>query len=303
MKNLTCLLLVFLVTIWNPIACEERDQIPKKNMNGKHFIYSGYIGGRLGNQLFQIAAALSLAIDHNAEAFFPDYKERNDYNIPINRKMVFPNLNFEKPHAKVEYTYIEHQDFKFSPIPYRPNMKIYGYFQSEKFFKHNKDKILPYFEPSDNIIAYLQEKYSDLLSHPCTVAIHLRGYLQEDPNLEKMFPYVGREYVEQAASLFPEDALFVILSDQIDWVKQELKDFSRPHVFIEKQAHYHDLFLMSLMKHQIVSNSSFGWWGAYLNKNPEKVVVAPYPWFHPQHHLSSEHIIPDDWVKIYINTD
>ncbi len=295
-------LMLFLLTL-TIAPCTSSALVPQRCVNGKHFIYSRYYGGRLGNQLFQIAAALSLAIDHNAEAVFPDYLLRNQYDIPINREMIFPHLNFEQPRAGVEYQYVENRDFKYSPIPYRPNMRILGYFQSEKFFKHNKDKILPYFEPSDKITSYLQSKYDDLLCHPCTVAIHLRGYLQESPNLKEMFPFIGQDYVEQAASLFPEHALFVIFTDQIEWAKHELKDFSRPHVFIENEMHYHDFFLMSFLKHQIICNSSFGWWAAYLNKNPDKIVVAPFPWFHPNHHLSSEHIIPDEWIKIHVDVE
>ena len=271
-----------------------------KCVNGKYFVYSGYYGGRLGNQLFQIAAALSLAMDNDAEAVFPDYPKWELYEIPVNREKVFHRINFEMPQKRVMYTYFEHKDFHFRPIPYFPNMKIFGYFQSENFFKHNKEKVLPYFEASQEISDYIVSKYHDLLSHPCTVAVHLRGYLQESPNLEKMFVMLGRDYVEKAASLFEEEALFVIFSDQMDWAKEVLKDFSRPHIFIEGERHYHDFYLMSYMKHQIITNSTFGWWSAYLNKNPDKIVAAPYPWFHPNHHLSSEYIIPDDWVKIFV---
>ena len=295
-------LMLFLLTL-TVAPCTSGTHVPQRCVNGKHFVYSQYYGGQLGNQLFQIAATLSLAIDHNAEAVFPDYLSRNQYGLPINREMVFPHLNFEQPRERVRYQYVENPDFEYAPILYRPNMKTLGYFQSEKYFKHNKDKILPYFEPKHEITSYLQSKYEDLLCHPCTVAIHLRGYLQESPNLKKMFPFLGQDYVEQAASLFPEDALFVIFSDQIEWAKHELKDFSRPHIFIENEKHYHDFYLMSFLKHQIISNSSFSWWGAYLNKNPDKIVVAPYPWFQPNHHLSSEHIIPDEWIKIHIKSD
>lgn len=293
-----CWILLLIAIIVAPTAapCSRK---PQK----MHYVYSTYYGGRLGNQLFQIAAALSLAMDNEAEAVFPDYLLWDLYDIPENREKVYYGLNFTKPKGRISSVYREDQDFNFRPIPYSPNMKIYGYFQSEKFFKHNFEKIAPYFEPAEDVARYIDEKYHELLTHPCTVAIHLRGYLQEDVSLKKMFPLVDLSYVEEASTLFPEEALFVVFSDRMDWAKEELRNFSRPLIFIEGEKHYVDFYLMSLMKHQIISNSSFSWWAAYLNKNPDKIVTAPYPWFHPDHHLSSEHIIPDDWIKIPVTAN
>jgi len=264
------------------------------------YVFSKYYGGRLGNQLFQIAAALSLAMDNNALAVFPDYSARKDYDIVENRKYVFPNICTQNPYVKPYFTFKEHQDFHFQPIPFTPNMAIGGFFQSEKYFKHNWKKIRPYFAPSNEIICYLQSKYFDLLSHQNTVGLHIRAYLKEASNLKKMFVTLDENYFEQAASLFGNDALFVIFSDNIPEAKTLLKNFSRPYVIIEGEKHYHDFYLMSLMKHQIISNSSFSWWAAYLNNNPGKIVIAPYPWFHPQHHLSSEHLIAEDWITLPI---
>lgn len=177
-------------------------------------------------------------------------------------------------------------------------MEVYGYFQSEKYFKHNKEKICAVFEPSEKIRCYLTQKYAPLLNHPNTVAIHLRAYKLENLDIEKCFPFLTGEFYMEAADQFPEDALFVIFSDRIEWAKKEMNNFSRPHIFIENETHYHDFYLMSFCKHQIISTSSFSWWAAYLNKNPDKIVVAPDPWFSPISGHDSSNVIPEEWSTL-----
>ncbi len=259
------------------------------------FYVNMHLGGRLGNQMFQIAAALSLAEDFGAEAIFPDLAERDGEDIQLNHKYFFSSLEAKRPSVPSTYTFHEHPHFHFNPISFHPNMEIFGYFQSEKYFKHNKEKICSFFEPSAKIKEYLAKKYQPLLDHPKTVAIHLRAFKLESLEIEKCFPFLSGEFYMRAAELFSEDALFVIFSDRIDWAKKELKNFKRPHVFIENEPHYHDFYLMSFCKHQIISPSSFSWWAAYLNKNPEKIVVAPDPWFSPVSGHDSSNVIPEGW--------
>lgn len=254
-----------------------------------------HLGGRLGNQMFQIAAALSLAEDCGAEAIFPDLATRNQEDIPLNRQFFFSSLQTKRPSIPSTYSFSEHPHFYYIPIPFHPNMEIYGYFQSEKYFKHNKKKICTAFEPSAEIKEYLAHKYEDLLQHPYTVAIHLRAYKLESIEIEKCFPFLSGEFYMKAAEMFPENALFVIFSDRIQWAKEELRGFKRPHVFIENEPHYHDFYLMSFCKHQIISTSSFSWWAAYLNKNPDKIVIAPDPWFNPISGHDSSNVIPAGW--------
>lgn len=265
-----------------------------KRINKSHYI-NMHLGGRLGNQMFQIAAALSLAEDHRAVAVFPDLVKAGLQDASINHKFFFPSVKTKKPKIRPRFVFSEHPHFHFKPIPFKPNMEIYGYFQSEKYFKHNKEKICAVFEPSKEIRNYLEGNYANLLEHPNTVAIHMRAYKLESTDLQNCFPFLSGDYYMKAAELFPMDAFFVIFSDRIDWAKSELRHFERPHVFIENETHYHDFYLMSFCKHQIISPSSFSWWAAYLNKNPNKFVVAPDPWFSPISGHDSSNVIPDDW--------
>lgn len=254
----------------------------------------GNLVGQLGNQFFIIAAATSLAIDNDAIAVFPDLEKKLGYNIPLNRKHVFPHL-LTRHQNFLQYDYKE-PHFHYAKIPYVPNIRIQGYFQSEKYFAHNKQAILDLFAPSPEIMQYLTNKYSDILNDPNTVSIHIRFY-HEDPE-EKFYIGCRKEFIEAAMALFPKDSHFIVFSNRMGKCKEFLSTIQGNFRFIEGETHYHDLYLMSLCKHNIISNSSFSWWAAYLNPNPSKKVVSPAAWFTPQAGLSMQDLLPEAWIKI-----
>lgn len=267
----------------------------QQDLTDEPYYINMHICGRLGNQMFQVAAALSLAEDTGAMAIFPDFLNKNVDDRGRNLKSFFKFLNVEQPYVRMRYAFHEDPHFHYAPIEYHPNMVISGYFQSEKYFKHNKEKICSLFSPSAETVTYLTNKYSKVINHPNTVAIHLRAYKLEDHKIEQCFPFLNSDYYIKAADQFPENSLFVIFSDKINWAKKEMKNFTRPHIFIENETQYNDLYLMSFCKNQIISPSSFSWWAAYLNKNPDKIVIAPDPWFNPISGHDSSHIIPEGW--------
>lgn len=266
----------------------------ENNSVGKEYI-NMHLGGRLGNQMFQIAAGLSLAEDTGFYIVFPDFLRQFSEDNIQNYKNIFSSLDASTPLMAATSRFEEHPHFHFQPIPLVPNMDVFGYFQSEKYFKHNKEKICAFFEAPSSIKEYLTQKYTFLIEHPNTVAIHMRAYQLEDMNIEKCFPFLTGEYFQKATEFFSEDALFVIFSDNIEWAQKEMSCFTRPHVFI-KESPYNDLYLMSFCKHQIISPSSFSWWGAYLNKNPNKKVIAPDPWFSPISGHDSSNVVPENWI-------
>jgi len=256
----------------------------------------GSLKGQLGNQMFEIATALSLAWDHDAEAYFPDLKASDKFNISNNYEKVFFRINAAPAPREIqaEYQEIKHS---FQEIPYAPDMKIRGFYQTEKYFGHYRDQIVALFQPVSEITDYLQNQYADIIHYPKTVSIHARTYFAEDP-YRNCFHFCNRAYFENAMALFPdEDTLFVVFSDQIWWCKFAFRNSGRKIVYIENEDYLHDFFLMSTCKHNIISNSSFSWWAAYLNQNPEKIVVAPAKWMNNQK-LDDRDIVPDDWVKV-----
>jgi hypothetical protein len=228
---------------------------------------------------------------------FPDLLTDKSNNIPLNYEKVFYHLNTSRPAIKYEY---REPFYHYSSIPYFGNMRLFGYFQSEKYFKNHKKEILELFAPHDEIKEYLQTKYKDLLAHPNTVALHLRSYYDHDPE-QKYYIQYGNDYYRKAMALFPSDALFVVFSNDMAACKTEIASIKRPMIFIEGEQYYHDLYLMSMCKHNIICNSSFSWWAAYLNPNPEKIVITPPHWYASGSGLDDKDIVPQEWLKLDLN--
>ncbi len=253
----------------------------------------GELEGQLGNQFFIIAAAVSLSLDHHATPVFPDLEGKTLYNIPLNREKVFANLYTKLPSSPIQFVYKE-PCYHYTPISYQPNMKICGYFQSEKYFYHHKQEILQLFAPSEEIMRHLTTHYADILSHPASVSIHVRFY-HEDPE-QKCHLAPRRSYFEKAVSLFPENTLFVVFSNQMEKCRELLQGIKKNFVFIENDLYHHDFYLMSLCKDNIICNSTFSWWAAYLNPNPGKRVVAPKAWYNPHYGLNTKDLLPLTWI-------
>ena len=197
---------------------------------------------------------------------------------------------------EVEYYYLE-PHFAYSTIPYHDNMEIRGWFQSEKYFIDHKEQIIDLFSPSPEILNYLRSKYAHIVNHPMSVAIHYRSYAKEDPH-EQVYAHLSPKYYKAAMDQFPEDALFVIFSQDMAWCKEHLAPLKKNILFIEQESYYHDFYLMTLCKNNIICNSTFSWWAAYLNKNPNKKVFAPLHWFSPSYHHDTRDLIPDSWTLI-----
>jgi len=269
--------------------------ISLSQLSAKPFVV-GNLKNQLGNQMFTIAATLALAWDHDAEAFFPDLKGKEGWNLSENYQKVFFRLNAENPPRDVQADYQE-PIHSYRPIPFTPDMQISGFFQSAKYFDHHRERIVELFQPSSEILESLKKKHAEILNHPKTVAIHVRTYFREDPR-RAFFHLCNRDYFERAMALFPdEDTLFVVFSDQMWWCKFAFGNSNRQVVFIEDQDYLHDFYLISLCKHQIISNSSFSWWAAYLNQNPEKIVIAPANWMRSPR-IEDCDIVPDEWIKV-----
>lgn len=242
--------------------------------------------GQLGNQLFQIATTLAYAWDHHAYPIFPVLEDEDNPNpvfgLKYNRERIFFRLDASKPTRPFMHFYgnweaVWHDP---SPIPFYPDLQLRGYQMSWRRFDHYRERLLEIFAPSAKISAYLKDKYGELIAHPKTVALHVRTYSLRLHN-SKQFPFLGLEYYRKAMELFPVDAVFVVFSDRINWCKKHFSQLAKTIIYIENNDRIEDFFLMSMMKHQIIANSTFSWWAAYLNKNPDKIVVAPSSYMHP----------------------
>ncbi len=240
---------------------------------------TGSLMGQLGNQLFAIAAIQSYAWDHNVPAFFPEL-HLDWYNIPYNREHIFFRVNASPLPRAYSHEFNQSTPLSFDVISELPDLYLRGYFQSWRYFHHHREKILELFAPSDAYTSYLENKYGDLLAHPNTVALHVRTYSRWKHEMN-VHGFIGLDYYKKAISYFPEDTLFVVFSDRIHWCKKHFSQLCKNVVFIEGNDHIADLYLMSRMKHMIMGASTFSWWGAYLNRNRHKIIIAPDQWMHP----------------------
>ncbi len=250
--------------------------------------------GQLGNQFFQVAVTLSHAYDHDAEPLFPEFKTRYDFGIHENYQKIFYCLNTSDLPSFPALHYRE-RSHAYQELPYEPNMKLQGFFQSEKYFYKYRDEIVALFQPSQEIREEMKQ-YQELLDHPHTVAVHLRTYSGED---SYQFLYrCDRKYFKEAMSFFPEETLFVVFSDDMKKCRELFDKIDRPKVYVHNKSHVLDFYLISSCKHQIISNSTFSWWAAYLNTNPDKVVVAPRYWYTKKSRLEDRDVVPEGWFVI-----
>ena len=95
---------------------------------------------------------------------------------------------------------------------------------------------------------------------------------------------------------FPPKTKFLIFSDDITWCKKNFIGDS--FIFIENEVDFIDMYLMSMCINNIIANSTFSWWGAWLNKNKNKKIISPINWFGPAKPLNIRDVIPHNWVKI-----
>lgn len=250
---------------------------------------------QMGNNMFQIATACALAWDNDAEAYFPDLLTNQLDKIPFNNQHMFFRCATKPPEQPLSASFSE-PSFAYSKIAFYPNMHINGFFQSEKYFKHHQDKLLELFAPHPDYAAHIEKKYGEILKQPNTVGIQIRWYY-EDPTGAIHIQY-GRDYLDKAMHLFPEDSVFIVSSNNVALARQNIPNWAKNVVFLENEPHYIDFFVLSLCKHNIITNSTFGWWAAWLNKNPEKKIVAPRVYLNPNSAIPTQDMLPDSWVKL-----
>ena len=248
--------------------------------------------GRFGNQLFQIAATYSHALDCNTEALFPVWEH----------DMIFENKikTYTTP-PKIENEYSE-KHFYFDPIPKLSDLAIKGYFQTEKYFAKNKQKIIDLFAFKDELVDEVKVKYKDFLNKD-PVGVQLRTYTHGaiDPRHIHCDIFEQQGYLERAFKFFGKDRLYIVVTDNYSYTEPRLPKLDNIKL-INSNSSYEDFMLLTLCADNIVSASSFGWWGAYLNKHRNKKIVAPEKWFkvtaEQDPWYDSRDIVCDDWIKL-----
>lgn len=267
------------------------------------------IGG-LGNQMFQYATAKALAIEKgqklvvDATAFetytlhqlgLHHFKMRLQTYKKPNRFVIKWDRLFKKT---IQY---HEQQFNYDSSLQEIKSDVLflnGYFQSERYFKKHEKAIRFDFEITTPLkpqtLATLE-----LMGKCNAVALHIRrgDYLQHEiHNTNKEVYYKeAMHYIENKV----DNVVYFIFSDDMEWVKENFKTNTKIHYidFNDAASNFEDLKLMASCQHNIIANSSFSWWGAWLNNNPNKIVIAPQKWFNDTTR-NYEDVIPNDWIKL-----
>ena len=253
---------------------------------------TSYLQGGLGNQMFQIAAAISLAEENQDEAKFnPNWHflPLQGNKCPYYLDNIYSNLIFD---ADLEFESLyEESDFLYKKIPYSPSLCLKGFFQSEKYFINCEDRIRSVFTPPD-LMSLIKQNNEEILNQQ-PVALHIRrgDYLK----LPDVHPVCGVSYYKKAMAKFSSSRKFLIFSDDLAWCKKVFK--SDRFLFSNNAKDYEDLLLFSLCPDGIIANSTFSWWGAWLNAHPQKQIIAPSQWFADNKHNTKD-LIPKGWITI-----
>lgn len=243
---------------------------------------------------YEIENVFNVKID---EASIEEIKELKDNEQDIISKIRRKIFGFKKSH------YIEKSNAYDENILNLDNIYLDGYWQTSKYFDSIKDVIFEDFNynfASDN----KNEEVIKLMKESNSVSMHIRrGDYVSNPEAAKVHGNITTlQYYQNAIKYINENIenpMFFIFSDDVEWTKKNIVvDNSRIISWNRSTDSFKDMILMSNCKHNIIANSSFSWWGAYLNKNKGKKVLAPNRWYNT---MEAPDIICDNWITIKVD--
>lgn len=288
--------------------------------------------GGLGNQMFQLAIGRILAEKNKTfltfdKTFFDNNKRRlghtpRNYELKIfvesypvageKAILVFHKLSIiNRIKKKLGLNYpktFRESSFNFNSRVLNQNTPIYlrGFFQSYKYFQGYEELIKKIFVFPQNRLEGKNIELLNYINNNQTLAIHVRrGDYVKDKRIQQYHGNLTTEYYLQAISAVVSKIhglTLIFFSDDTQWVKEEFQKLDFPKKFVDYNSgenSWKDMFLMSCCKHQIIANSSFSWWAAWLNENPTKIVIAPKKWFEKsEKDINTKDLIPPKWIRI-----
>jgi len=285
-------------------------------------IITRIIGG-LGNQMFQYAIARAMA-ERNQDnfkldiSFYPKqtlrkyelnlfniqediatkeeciaFRGKEDFLFKVKQRLKLP-LNRPKTYVKE----IKNPIFDEKIYSIKSDVFLDGFWQNEQYFKEIREILIKEFTPK-NSISQEAIKYLKNIENTNSISLHVRrGDYINDKHTNSVHGVCGIDYYKRAIAYmnrYIDKPVFYIFSDDIDWCKENF-DFIENKIFIDNtKSAFDDLELMKNCKHNIIANSTFSWWGAWLNQNYKKIVVVPTIWWSLKPKL---HIATDQWVKL-----
>jgi hypothetical protein len=253
-----------------------------------------HLQGGLCNQMFQIAAAHALSLEINSKSAFDFSKCWTPNQGHVSGKYMggfFKKINNTELNYNNFKQYHEPK-FSYDKLPLIDNICLFGYFQSEKYFSNYKNEIIDLFYFDDEIKQEVNSFLEKIKNNNKITAVHVRrgDYL----NLSHFHAPCSINYYQSAITEIGEGN-FVFISDDINWCKENFK--SDNVFFSDFNSEIHDLFLITQCDNVIMSNSSFSWWGVYMN-NIKNTIISPSIWFGPAGPQDTYDIYNPNWIKI-----
>ncbi|HEY6505829.1 MAG TPA: alpha-1,2-fucosyltransferase [Chitinophagaceae bacterium] len=277
--------------------------------------------GGLGNQLFQYAAAKALSLKLNTpfklETITSLQKDRqrqialNDLHAKfelatkkeIKQFLYFPALYRHQPafFANLGKHIYREPHFHFDPNFFRLDDPVFldGFWQSPEYFKDIEDIIRQDFTVKEELIKNVKEKGKELESK-ASVAVHIRRGDFLNSKAATYHGVMNAEYYLNGLRLIQEKipgASIHYFSDDIEWVKTNLPADNAEFVSSYTKSAIEDFYLMTKCRHNIIANSSFSWWPAWLNNNSGKIIVAPKNWL-ADSRINTNDLISPGWIRI-----
>ena len=251
--------------------------------------------GRFGNQMFQYAATRGIAKTRGFDFTTPDGpKNDSEFNDEEQQHKLFMSFNMTgaKNIGYLEAEYKKEGSFRYDEELVKTcpdNVNLYGYFQSEKYFKHIEDEIREDFTFRNEVKAKCHEVLDQIVGEGDFITLHVR---RTDHLIKPTFhPVLPISYYQEALERLPKDIPVVVLTDDPSWAFGH-DFFESDRFFISESDNIHDMCLMSLSQYNIIANSTFSWWGAWLAGHNN--VIGPKLWFGPDGEDPSD-IYIDRW--------
>ena len=258
--------------------------------------------GGLGNQLFQIFATIAYSLEHKIDFLF-------EYSTNLGKRQTYwhtfllsiidhtvSNIAGTTLREQGGHGFVKLQE----PLP-NENIMLNGYFQSYLFFDNHSKTILKMLNVEKQQICKIQQN---------SISLHFRR--GDYKNLQDCHPIMGMDYYANALNyiLLADETLirpvvyYFCEEEDLESVEKDvgiLKNEFRDKIVFERhleETDWEEMLAMSCCKHNIIANSSFSWWGAYLNPDPDKIVCYPAVWFGPLICENTEAMFPPNWIKI-----
>ena len=290
--------------------------------------------GGLGNQMFQYACAKAVSLKYNqqlkllyshssGQSFHNGFELKRVFNISsemankndlievVGRFYVYKNFRkiikkFKLPFFQ-KNEYLFEKKFKYDSEIFSSvygNLLIEGYWQSEKYFNDFREAVLNDFKFDENKLSNKNVDLVKKINKVESVSIHVRrGDYLTNTKAKATHGVCSEKYYFDAIDKVLEkipNAVFFAFSDEPKWVEQILKKKYKNIIVVDnnfaENSHY-DMYLMTKCKHNIIANSSFSWWGAWLNLNSNKIIICPKKWF-VDDYIDVNDLLPDNWLKV-----